>query len=192
MNILGSFCFAFLLIVRLAQMAQSGIDLLGVLLAMQSGLVTFWMIFRRKSSAEAHWTVQLLAWFSAIIPLTMRTSENVVLSIAVAPWRHWLSVPGLLLMLWAFWSLGSSFAIAPAARRLVISGPYRYLRHPMYAGELSSLVGFCIGSPLVWNWVVLLIFTVSIGYRISQEERLLKRYAVYAHFVKWRLMPGVW
>ena len=184
MNILGSFCFAFLLIVRLAQMHQSGIDLLGVLLAMQSGLAAFWMIFRKKSSSEVHWSVQLLAWFSAIVPLAMQTSENARLS--------WLSVPGLLMMLWAFWSLGSSFAIAPAARKLVLRGPYRFLRHPMYAGELFSLVGFCIGSPLVWNWIVFLIFALSIGYRISQEERLLKRYAVYAYFVKWRLMPGVW
>ncbi len=184
MNILGSFSFAFLLIVRLAQMNQSGIDLLDILLAMQSGLAVFWMIFRRKSSAEAHWTVQLLAWLSSIIPLTMQTSENARLS--------WLSVPGLLMMLWAFWSLGASFAIAPAARRLIISGPYRYLRHPMYAGELFSLLGFCIGSPLLWNWSVLLVFALSIGYRISQEEILLKRYAVYAYFVKWRLMPGVW
>ena len=184
MNIFGSFLFAFLLVVRLAQMAQSGIDLLGILLAMQAGLAAFWMIFRRRSSAQAHGSVQLLAWLSAIVPLTMQTSEDARLS--------WLSMPGLLMMLWAFWILGSSFAIAPAARRLISSGPYRYLRHPMYAGELFSLVGFCVGSPLVWNWIVLLVFTASIGYRISQEERLLKRYAVYAHFVKWRLMPGVW
>jgi len=184
MNILGSFCFAFLLIVRLAQMNQSRIGLLGILLAMQAGLTAFWMIFRRKSSVEAHWTIQLLAWFSAIVPLTMQTSENARLS--------WLSVPGLLVMLWAFWNLGSSFAIAPAARRLVISGPYRFLRHPMYAGELFSLAGFCVASPLVWNWSVLLVFALSIWYRISQEEILLKRYAMYAHFVKWRLMPGVW
>jgi protein-S-isoprenylcysteine O-methyltransferase Ste14 len=184
MNIFGSFCFAFLLIVRLAQMAQSGIDLLGVLLALQAGLAVFWMIFRRRPSVEAHWTVQLLAWFSAIIPLMMQTSENARLS--------WLSMPGLLVMLWAFWSLGSSFSIAPAARKLVISGPYRFLRHPMYAGEIISLAGFCIGSPLVWNWSVLLVFALSIGYRISQEEILLKRYSVYAHFVKWRLVPGVW
>ena len=184
MNIVGSFFFAFLLVVRLAQMNQSGIDLLGVLLAIQSGLAAFWMIFRRKPSAEAHGIAQLLAWLSAIVPLAMQTSENAKLS--------WLSVPGLLVMLWAFWSLGASFAIAPAARRLVISGPYRFLRHPMYAGELFSLLGFCIGSPLLWNWIVLLVFALSIGYRISQEERLLKRYAVYAYFVKWRLMPGVW
>jgi isoprenylcysteine carboxyl methyltransferase (ICMT) family protein YpbQ len=184
MNILGSFFFAFLLIVRLAQLAQSGIDLLGFLLAIQAGLAAFWMIFRRSSSGEAHWSVQLLAWFSAIVPLTMQTSDDAKLV--------WLSVPGLLLMLWAFWSLGSSFAIAPAARKLVISGPYRFLRHPMYAGELFSLVGFCIGSPLVWNWIVLLVFAFSIWYRISQEESLLKRYAVYAYFVKWHLLPGVW
>jgi len=184
MNILGSFCFAFLLIVRLVQMNQSGIDLLGILLAMQSGLAAFWMIFRRSSSSEVHWSAQLLAWFSAIVPLTMQNSDDATLG--------WLSVPGLLMMLWAFWSLGSSFAIAPAARKLVLRGPYRFLRHPMYAGELFSLVGFCVASPLVWNWIVWMVFALSIWYRISQEENLLKRYPMYAHFVKWRILPGVW
>lgn len=184
MNILGSFFFAFLLIVRLAQMTQTGIDLTSVLLAIQSGLAAFWLIFRRKSSNEGYRSVQLLAWLSAIIPLAMRTTNNTR--------SGWLSLPGLLLMLWALWSLGSSFSVAPAARKLIMEGPYRYLRHPMYAGEIFSLLGFCIGSALTWNWIVLIIFALSIGYRISHEEKLLKRYSIYAHFVKWRLLPGVW
>ena len=185
MNIVGSFFFAFLLIVRLAQMAQSGIDLLSSLLAMQSGLAVFWMIFRRKSSAEAHWTVQLLAWFSAIVPLTMRTSENAILS--------WLSVPGLFMMLWAFWSLGSSFAIAPAARRLIISGPYRYLRHPMYAGEFLSCLGLCIASGIIWNWIVLDLFAILLILRMRAEEKVIIGYAAkYANVVRWKLFPGVW
>jgi len=188
MNIVGSFFFAFLLIVRLAQILRHGIDLSGVLLAVQAGMVAFLMIYRRPASQAVRPSVQALAWLSAIVPLAMHE----VTGVAVAPWQHWLGVPGLLVLLWALWSLGTSFSIAPAARRLIISGPYRYLRHPMYAGELFSLFGFCIGSPLLWNWIVLLIFALSIGYRISQEEILLKRYAVYAHFVKWRLMPGVW
>ena len=184
MNIFGSFFFAFLLVIRLAQMARSGIDLLGILLAMQSGLAAFWMIFRRRSSGEVHWSVQLLAWFSAIVPLTMQTSEDATLG--------WLSVPGLLMMLWAFWSLGSSFGVAPAARRLVTSGPYRFLRHPMYAGEILSLLGLCIGQPVLANWSILAVFLLSICARIYREETILKRYPMYAHFVKWRLLPGVW
>ena len=184
MNILGSFFFAFLLVVRLVQMTQTGIDLLSILLAVQSGLAAFWLIFRRRSFGEVHRSVQLLAWLSAIIPLAMQSSENARSS--------WLTVPGLLFILWALWSLGSSFAVAPAARKLIVRGPYRYLRHPMYAGEIFSLVGFCIGSPLAWNCIVLIIFSLSIFYRISQEEKLLKRYPLYAQFVKWRLMPGVW
>jgi len=184
MNILGSFFFAFLLVVRLTQMNKSEIDWLGILLAMQSGLAVFWMIFRSKSSAEAHWKVQLLAWLSLIIPLTMQTSKNGV--------SGWLSIPGLMLMLWAFWSLGSSFGVAPAARKLIMHGPYRCLRHPMYAGEILSLLGFCMGSPLSWNCIVLIIFSLSIYYRISHEEKLLKRYPLYTYFVKWRIVPGVW
>src|SRR5436190_390685 len=98
MNILGSFFFAFLLVVRVARMTQSGIDLSGILLSMQSALAAFWLIFRRKSSNEGHRSVQLLAWLSAITPLAMRTTNNTR--------SGWLSLPGLLLMLWALWSLG--------------------------------------------------------------------------------------
>jgi len=40
--------------------------------------------------------------------------------------------------------------------------------------------------------MVLLVFVLSIHNRISHEEKLLKRYSVYAYFVKWRIVPGVW
>ena len=183
MNILGSFFFAFLLVVRLAQM-WNHVDLSGVLLAFQSGMVACLMIYRRPASQAARQTVQALAWLSAIVPLAMQTSDKTMSS--------WLSVPGLFVMLWALWSLGTSFSISPAARKLVLDGPYRFIRHPMYAGEMFSLLGFCIGSPLIWNWIVLMIFALSIWYRIFQEEGLLKRYPMFAHFVKWRVLPGVW
>ena len=183
MNILGSFFFAFLLVVRLAQM-RHGVNLSGVLLVVQSGMVAFLMIYRHPASQAARPSVQALAWLSAIVPFAMQASKNEV--------SGWFSVPGLLLMLWALWSLGTSFSISPVARKLVLRGPYRFIRHPMYAGEMFSLLGFCIGSPLVWNWIVLMIFALSIWYRIFQEEGLLKRYPMYAHFVKWCVFPGVW
>jgi len=184
-NIFGALLFAFLTVVRLAQIFRNGVDLPGVLLAIQAGMVVFLIVYRRPASQAARPNVQALARLSAIVPLAMQTSEDASMS-------GWLSVPGLLMMLWALWSLGTSFSISPAARKLVLRGPYRFIRHPMYAGEIFSLLGLCVGSPLLWNWIVLMVFALSIWYRISQEESLLKRYSVYAYFVKWRLLPGVW
>ncbi len=183
MSIFGAFLFTFLMIVRIAQMIGVGIDPLGILLAGQAGMAAFYMIFRRKASQEAQSLVQLLAWASAILPLTMRTTKG--------SWG-WLAVPGLCLVLWSIWSLGGSFSIAPAVRKLVVQGPYRFIRHPMYAGEILSLSGACIASLIPWNVCVLVIFSTSIYIRIIEEEALFKDYPIYAHSVKWRLVPGVW
>ncbi len=164
-------------------MIGSGVDLLDILLAGQAGMAAFCMIFRQRASKEARLLVQLLAWASAILPLAMQTTK-----------RNWggLAIPGLCLALWSMWSLGSSFSIAPAARKLVMQGPYRFIRHPMYAGEILSLSGACIASLIPWNVCVLVIFSTSIYIRIVEEEALFKDYSSYAHLVKWRLIPGVW
>jgi protein-S-isoprenylcysteine O-methyltransferase Ste14 len=75
-----------------------------------------------------------------------------------------------------------------------MSGPYRFLRHPMYAGELLSLTGVLTAFPGLQNMFVFIIFFTSILWRIHQEEKLLGRngYRHYAEHVKWRLVPGVW
>jgi len=90
--------------------------------------------------------------------------------------------------------MGKAFGIAPAHRGLVMSGPYRYIRHPMYAGELLSLVGTLFAYPGLRNTLVIVIFTASLLWRIFQEEKILGRngYRHYANLVKWRLVPGIW
>lgn len=184
MNIFGAFFFSFLMIVRLVQIGQTGLYLPGILLAAQAGFAAFWMIFRRSSFRDGSGLIQWIAWISAILPLAMQSLNRSV--------SGWLSMPGLLLMLWACWSLGASFSIAPAARRLVTQGAYRLLRHPMYAGEILALFGFCLGYFSLWNWIILIIFLFSIKMRITAEEALLDRYSNYAQAVPWRLIPGVW
>jgi len=183
MSIIGAFIFSFLFAVRMTQSMQTGEYLPDLLLAAQAGFAAFWMIFRKPASHESSWQIQLLAWTSALVPLALNVSGQV---------SSWLSIPGLFLMLWAFWSLGGSFSIAPANRHLITDGPYRFIRHPMYGGEILSLFGLCIGSSSLWNWIVLSLFVISVQTRISHEEALFERYPVYAQFVKWRMVPGVW
>jgi protein-S-isoprenylcysteine O-methyltransferase Ste14 len=183
MSIFGSFLFAFLMIVRVAQMLRNGVDLLGILLAGQAGIAAFCMIFRLPAAREARLPVQILAWLSAILPLAMQITKGML---------GWLAAPGLFLALWSMRSLGSSFSVAPATRKLITRGPYRFIRHPMYAGEIFSLFGACLASLSVWNWFVLGVFGLSIYLRILAEESLLEEYAAYSGFVKWRIVPGVW
>jgi protein-S-isoprenylcysteine O-methyltransferase Ste14 len=80
--------------------------------------------------------------------------------------------------------------------RVVDTGVYRVVRHPMYAG----LVAVIIGAPLWLGSTLGLLLTVppitSLALRILVEERLLRDhvpgYLHYTHRVPRRLIPGVW
>jgi len=102
------------------------------------------------------------------------------------------------LMMWARLTFGlrSLHAAAnPTAGGVVTSGPYAFLRHPIYAailwfvwaGAVTHASPFVIGAALV--------ITAGTAVRIAMEERLLlvryPEYAVYAARVR-RVIPFVW
>ena len=88
--------------------------------------------------------------------------------------------------------MGKSFGIAPADRGLVRCGPYRYLRHPMYAGELLAVFGASWGCFTLWNLALWSVLLLSVILRIRWEEQAVGGYCGYAHQVRWRIIPGVW
>jgi protein-S-isoprenylcysteine O-methyltransferase Ste14 len=85
---------------------------------------------------------------------------------------------------------------AERAQTVVDSGPYRYVRHPMYAG----MVLFVIGTPLmlqsVWGLAATPVLFAMLALRIRGEEQVLRQdlagYTEYTAKTPWRLVPGVW
>lgn len=81
-------------------------------------------------------------------------------------------------------------------QRVIATGPYAVVRHPMYAGALVLLAGTPLALGSYWGLVVLLPILVALVWRLSDEERLLTRdlpgYAAYKAQVRYRLMPGLW
>jgi len=55
-----------------------------------------------------------------------------------------VALGGLTMSLWALWHLRRSFSILAEVRRAVTSGPYRFVRHPLYLGEGLTLLGLCL------------------------------------------------
>jgi protein-S-isoprenylcysteine O-methyltransferase Ste14 len=80
--------------------------------------------------------------------------------------------------------------------RVVSSGVYGFVRHPMYLGAVLMFVGapLLLGSAI--GLAVAAALTLLLGYRIVGEERLLagelEGYADYRQRVRYRLLPFVW
>ena len=80
-------------------------------------------------------------------------------------------------------------------QRVISTGPYAVVRHPMYAAALVLMLGV---PPALGSWWGLLGFALGVPalvWRILDEERLLKRdlpgYAEYAQKAPFRLIPGL-
>lgn len=90
--------------------------------------------------------------------------------------------------------LGRSFGIVAANRGVKVTGPYRVVRHPMYAGYTMTHIGFLMMFPYWQNFVIYAVAFALQVVRILREERVLSQdpnYHEFAQKVRWRLLPGV-
>jgi protein-S-isoprenylcysteine O-methyltransferase Ste14 len=85
---------------------------------------------------------------------------------------------------------------AERGHRVASGGPYRYIRHPGYAGYIAMALGtsLALGSPyaLIMSFVLIILFIV----RTALEDRTLRQklpgYPEYSGTVRYRLVPSIW
>ena len=163
-----------------------------ILLLISEGLIALFILIRRPAS---NITTRPLDWLIAIggtcLPLFMRPGAQPLLPALIGTT---LMFTGLSLSIWAKLSLRRSFGLAAASRGAVISGPYRFVRHPMYAGYIIVYIGFLLNNPLMRNLYLYAATLVLQVMRLLAEERILKTdpaYDAYARRVHFRLIPAV-
>jgi protein-S-isoprenylcysteine O-methyltransferase Ste14 len=91
--------------------------------------------------------------------------------------------------------LGRRFGLLPANRGIVATGPFRYVRHPVYSGWFILTVGFMMAYPSAMNAAMLLLTLPFMMWRIALEEELLlydPAYQAYAEQTPYRLIPGMY
>ena len=81
-------------------------------------------------------------------------------------------------------------------QRVICTGPYALVRHPMYVGALVMLVGVPLALGSLWGLVAIVPMTVVLVARLLDEEKFLAKnlagYCEYQGKVKYHLLPLIW
>ena len=123
---------------------------------------------------------------------------------AMPVWLQWIGAAGVLLTMWIWFLIfRENTFLAPVVKiqkerghKVISSGPYAIVRHPMYA---AALVFFAATALLLGSWYGLagaLLLAAWLVVRTALEDRELKHglagYTDYAARVRYRLVPLIW
>jgi protein-S-isoprenylcysteine O-methyltransferase Ste14 len=184
------FChFAFVMLTTPAGTA----GILSLILLVSESLPVFLILIRRQANALSDKTVDwLLALMGSILPLLAVPAAAGAL--VPAGLSGTIMLVGLYVQISAKVFLGRSFGLVAANRGIKVTGPYRIVRHPMYAGYTIIHVGFLLSFPSLWNLVLYSTQLAIQMARLLREELLLNQdqsYRDYAARVRYRLIPMI-
>jgi protein-S-isoprenylcysteine O-methyltransferase Ste14 len=118
-----------------------------------------------------------------------------------------LPIVGGIAMVGGLWFVDRVFAAntfaAPVVKaqkergqKVIDTGPYAVVRHPMYLGGAVFLIGCALVLGSWWGVLGALVLIAAIAWRSIGEERILLRelegYAAYRERIHYRLVPGLW
>jgi protein-S-isoprenylcysteine O-methyltransferase Ste14 len=157
---------------------SSGSDparVVGAILVIAFYVVLIWCYMRRgpatatSGSFTAHAAAIAATWLPFALPLVRGTppgsgqqAASDVLLVCGAAWS-----------VWSLRFLGRNVSVLAQARTVVDRGPYRWVRHPLYAGEIVSSLGVALAMnslAALACWLVLCGLQV---YRALREEQVL-------------------
>lgn len=156
----------------------------------------------RAEKEKSQKIIQLLASVAFIAAIVFPAIDH---RFAWSPVPSYVAVAGDVLVALGFLIVflvfkENSFASATievgAGQKVVSTGPYALVRHPMYTGGLIMLLGVPLALGSWWGMLTIVPFTVVIIWRLLDEEELLAKslsgYSEYRTKVRYRLVPSVW
>ncbi len=116
--------------------------------------------------------------YISIIVAFYFTFNNIVL---LPTWAFYLGIflmiLGIFIRQWSIAELGVFFSVdvgTQKGQKVVNKGPYKLVRHPSYTGLLVTLIGIGLAlQSLAAVIIIILVFSLTFGYRINVEEKLL-------------------
>lgn len=83
-----------------------------------------------------------------------------------------------------------------AEQKVITTGPYAFVRHPMYTGALLMFAATPLALGSYWALLLVIPLAGTLAWRLIDEERFLTRnlqgYDAYCRRTRYRLLPGLW
>jgi protein-S-isoprenylcysteine O-methyltransferase Ste14 len=175
---------------------ESTLRWVGTLLAVAFYVLVIWCYLRRgparatTRSITARAAAVVATWIPFVIPLLHGAPPGAVGQGA----SDVLLLAGTAWAVWSLRSLGRNLSVIAQARDVADRGPYRWIRHPLYVGEIVSSLGLTIAAHSLAAIAVWLGICALQVYRAVREEQLLL--AVLPGYGAYRirtaaLLPGI-
>jgi protein-S-isoprenylcysteine O-methyltransferase Ste14 len=191
-NVLVSLFYVFFLYTSIQYWLRTG-SLVGIGLVACNSLVVGCLLTRKNASAVTesipNW---ILASLTQVAPLVLRPVGSSVPTLLFVSGIG--QVVGVGLMIASLMALNRSIGVFAANRGIKTRGPYAWIRHPLYAGEILFDVSFLLSNWSSWNGALILALILAQVVRSVQEESLLlgdERYVLYRTAVPYRMVPWV-
>lgn len=158
------------------------------------GMIVLFLLVRRPaqsiSQSPVDWLLALAATTAPLLVTGGLGETHLPIRVVTVLW-----LLGFVAQVGAKLWLGRNFGLVAARRELVLGGPYRFVRHPMYFGYLLTHLAVLGMNPTLVNFACYGVSWLVQVPRLLAEERVLAEdpsYADYQRTVRWRLIPGLW
>jgi protein-S-isoprenylcysteine O-methyltransferase Ste14 len=171
-----------------------GHEVLSIIFAVM--IAALFVIRRPPIGQRPSLLAKAIAMSGAFIPWVIFAQPSTIDDWRVLALSNLLMVIGLVFTIYSLGTLGRCFGIAPEARGLVTSGPYRWVRNPAYLAEFATVIGGTLPLLAPLTTLVFTIFVLLQLRRMALEETVLAatfpEYADYRRrtpaLVPWRLL----
>lgn len=116
-----------------------------------------------------------LLWSSGLRSTPL--GQRIIVSTPEVEWAGvGLTCAGVALAIWARWNLGQNWSAEVSLKvdhQLIRSGPYAFIRHPIYSGLLLAVIGTAVAIGEWRGLLAIIIVAVAIGLKAKREEALM-------------------
>jgi protein-S-isoprenylcysteine O-methyltransferase len=153
-------------------------------------MASFWIFSAFSNKKTIHksggWTLRIIAIiiiFSVFyiqkntetLSLTLWSQTTIILIISDI-----VTLAGLIVMIWSRITLGKNWSanvVLKEEHELIISGPYSFVRHPIYSGLLLMILGVTLyAGSFAWAFLLILFFVGAYFKALKEEELMIKQF----------------